>query len=1229
MIYRHGFALIAVLSLMILLGIIAVGFLTLSSVTLRTSTQSQAVAVAQANARLALQLAIAELQKAAGPDQRVTATADILPIQPKPNDPNDPEKGKAKDGCARWTGVWNTSTYSAKTPDTKAFVRWLVSGQISPDAERTEAEKATDVLLFQGKDAASSVKVPKVSVTTSAGSPGSYAYWVEDEGVKADLGWSESTHTNALQKQSARLQAAPGPDHASFAGPFTNKTTYPVTTAAGNAWLSNLPKATSAADMPLVMSDTAPQHVWLRDNRHDMTLGSRGVLADVKQGGLRRDLSLAFEMDGTADVSATSQPTRFNQQVGEFVGGTDRLAAPKAALGMNNVVERFLYRDTNGSGTPFSSDIQAGHVVRGPNWWALRDYATLYKRIKGNGGTYSIDSRSYYPNASAARTVTTNEEQIRRYNWGEMTTTSSGATTLSTETVPLNWSTTGLIDRYLFKPARASYAPIFLGSVVLYSVLATNSNGTEADLALGVDPFFYLWNPYNRTLNVPRYALKLTGFGGHVTLWVKRGSVTTRHGPAIITNYAKYNSGISEGEYIDRIHYLASDLTMKPGEVMVLSPKFPRASNATMLRDAIYPGTNTNTGSGAIFTRLPDSTSGNGEANWKPVRLNLATDRVSFAYSHAGSTSVDQSKTGWQVGHFYTDTALPPPTITPADLKDSKNYGDYLQQIGNNLHGNLHLPEYFDPARQWSIDLNIPPIREEAAIGLVGTKVFFGIQSYLTKPAANQGDGFQNPMEVFTQFNPFPMGGYHDMYRPCLLSQSFNAIADPRDANQLLNRAGISFPATQLERGFWGANYSSGSTSVPMINIPSTPILSLAAFADANLSCGGMQPFRAVGNSWSSLLVSPTSPYGRLTHDDSSNYSATASDTSWLINDALFDRYWLSGIAPAFTINGSYAATSTVTDTLTKFYGSDFASAQANPVLRPYLPPGKAATTVVTELAADTGYRRLGAYSLVDGAFNVNSTSVPAWTAFLRGNRNLAVSYAQGAGSNNMAGVPFPKNGEPGFSSDAQTHWSGFARLTDTQLTSLATEIVKQVKLRGPFMSLSDFVNHRVGTPENLSTRNETHYMGALQAAIELSNINSAVQTGGGGTSPVYTGAVSRYFPDPPPISTRKSTTGIAGDITQADLLLPLAPRLSARSDTFRIRTYGEALDADGKVVAKAYCEAVVQRFPEYMDPQTDSTNNEPWDEASTTSPTLNATNAKYGRRFQVVGFRWLDASEI
>ena len=74
----RGFALVVTLSLMILLTVIAVGLLSLSSITLRSTAVGEADARAFMNARLAVMLAIGELQKEAGDDRRITADASIL-----------------------------------------------------------------------------------------------------------------------------------------------------------------------------------------------------------------------------------------------------------------------------------------------------------------------------------------------------------------------------------------------------------------------------------------------------------------------------------------------------------------------------------------------------------------------------------------------------------------------------------------------------------------------------------------------------------------------------------------------------------------------------------------------------------------------------------------------------------------------------------------------------------------------------------------------------------------------------------------------------------------------------------------------------------------------------------------------------------------------------------------------------------------------------------------------
>ncbi|MBJ7397004.1 MAG: hypothetical protein JHC76_13275, partial [Akkermansiaceae bacterium] len=118
----NGFALIVTLSLMILLTVIAVGLLSLSSITLRASAQGAAIQTARANARMAMMLALGELQNTLGPDQRATARSEMLAEKPT---------------YPKITGVYKVTMPSLPTDpaayfkklrtDSKDQVTWLVS----------------------------------------------------------------------------------------------------------------------------------------------------------------------------------------------------------------------------------------------------------------------------------------------------------------------------------------------------------------------------------------------------------------------------------------------------------------------------------------------------------------------------------------------------------------------------------------------------------------------------------------------------------------------------------------------------------------------------------------------------------------------------------------------------------------------------------------------------------------------------------------------------------------------------------------------------------------------------------------------------------------------------------------------------------------------------------------------------------------------------------------------
>ncbi len=243
------------------------------------------------------------------------------------------------------------------------------------------------------------------------------------------------------------------------------------------------------------------------------------------------------------------------------------------------------------------------------------------------------------------------------------------------------------------------------------------------------------------------------------------------------------------------------------------------------------------------------------------------------------------------------------------------------------------------------------------------------------------------------------------------------------------------------------------------------------------------------------------------------------------------------------------------------------------------------------------------------GAFNVNSTSIEAWAALLQGVRLGTWVYDDPAGSTPVAGQEeLDVSSESQFfrfGQSAEETWKGsfdatdldvsrsFMRkgmrsLSDAEVVSLATEIVEAIRTRrqltsgavGPFVSLQDFVD-----------------TGIVETAIEATTINDSIEAGG----------VSLPF--------------ASSYLTQQDVLAAIAPHLAARSDTFVIRAYGDSVspfDAT-RVLARAYCEAIVQRVHAKDSSESDSdpltaTDNSP---------------GTYGREYRIIAFRWITGDEL
>lgn len=352
-------------------------------------------------------------------------------------------------------------------------------------------------------------------------------------------------------------------------------------------------------------------------------------------------------------------------------------------------------------------------------------------------------------------------------------------------------------------------------------------------------------------------------------------------------------------------------------------------------------------------------------------------------------------------------------------------------------------------------------------------------------------------------------------------------------------------------------------------------------------------------------------------------------DYAFLINDSLWDGWFTSSLAGAAQSAGEQ-------DFISNEQGIKdfFTGGKSLPNFRYKAEPGgQSSKDVIAALNdAASGYKKVAAYLSVDGAFNVNSTSVPAWSALLKSLKQRRIAYRNGSGIaavDAAGGAAFSRHAlaisdrscdDPmsGIDLNGLPGWSGLIILDDRQLEELAVNIVEQVKLRGPFLNMSDFINRRL-------SNDETGLSGALQAAIEKSAINRSFDN--------YSAPNSGVFPNAK-AEQGSIYQGALGYMLQSDLLAGLSNTMQVRDDTFKIRAYGEIRSTDNKkVIAKAWCEAVVQRVVDYTDasnkPETPALVDEQHSGDYKNNEQLSAINRNIGRRFKVISFKWLTPEEI
>ncbi|TAG10470.1 MAG: hypothetical protein EAZ42_03770 [Verrucomicrobia bacterium] len=1220
-----GFALIVTLTLMILLTVIAVGLLSLSSITLRTSSQSQSLAEARANARLAVMLALSALQSEAGDDRRITADAGIL-------DSNTAPKAIGEEINAQYAvaGVWDSwSPEVGKSPMNKTvedyateknnrFRRWLVSTKNPNDAKnsnwyRTPVPNAVQSgagvkdnwpQLFTSKRNGQAsgqptnhfaINAEPIHLTDKANViQGRLAYAVIQENTKAKInigGPDQLTHPNDV------LMAQPRPSLANTPGMKQPNAGFNLM-ASRVLSLSQL-----RIEDPVIEAFRGDQSFPQDPNiyRYDLTTDSRGLLTDVVNGGLKVDLSLAFEMPSSqfAQDVWNDFDNPFRSSDNPSYQGQVPLYTPMAEDG--NTTVSVLYsrqpRDVNFPGSAAATfDTLRSH------------YRSAFHLYGGDGSPTAFTRLGVHPAVSEG------------YN--------------DLKAGPGN--------------ANRPLQPV-LDRLVMTMSVQINADGK---FCLVINPVVVIWNPYNVAVESPGlvvYPLLDFPFGHEGWAIVRKGTgesgvagrnKTFRPGGGTLTHFFNAKPGMIEGrsDWPYFYLYLSSNgnksnpapIRLAPGELKAFQLRSPGLQAFQRIPSILE----------RTFDMIPIADSSDLRFNSGiAVKMHLAdsitgVDGFDGTAAHQGGPYIFKELDTFSGAIRYSAGKFESFIV----MEDGRNFS-FSDPVNRNRNviSEMHFSSPRDkewgqgrtqPSTKGGIDSSsavrlsttesiplakITYYRRTAKAGTsnlpAGTPIFqTGDLLFTTNPRS----AFTNP--ILSNFDKATSGPQYDL----VLEPYFSNI----DAPLSLDRNGNAYS---------GVNHSAGQgkTSLPFFEVPQTPLLSLAGFQHLDISTSAFSTAFQIGNSWAMPYMSRSIAMKKIEAGHSIRLDSIRDvdkitlttdfpvvDFSYLANEALWDKYFFSGVAsdvsPSATggknswndengrINKPY------TNVLQDFMNdpSEFPLRNSSMVLHT---GGKSNDALLNELSQPEGCLKIAGNLMLDGAFNVNSMSVGAWTALLSGLQDANFTVDNGGpprkGLSYFSRMSRPRN-------EANDNWEGYRGLTSAEVNTLALEIVKQVQKRGPFLSLGEFVNRQLsGAEEGLA--------GAIQAAIGKARINSNVNYQEIDET-IYSeeGRNNLVAPD------KDTGVSIPGYLTQADVLNSIGPRLTARSDTFTIRGYGESFDAaTNRIKAKVVIEAVVQRVPEFVDSL---------DPAYTPILGLKSTvNRIFGRRFEIVSYRELAPEEL
>ena len=1231
---KRGFSLIASLTLLALLALLACAMMGLVASLQRISGQEILVTQARQQALIGLDAAIAELQEALGPDQRISARSAVLGEDAETVPPH-------------LLGVWNSwsaplyGEYPAGkprhisetyTPGRRAmFRRWLISCQDESMVRQIDASNQLSrrkpgqriCLLGEGTLGAQTpqshyVYADLLHMPLERGRRGSFAWWVSGENQKAHVAIPrvpESKHPVETLRRTWDTPTAVPVDYPEWKmGKPDSRNSAPMLTRAELPLLSRKPQA---AGMPYFV---------------DYTTRSFSLLTNAAHGGLKQDLCLLLNKENldktefapTDESDAPLVPEQWlpERKMSFPIGSWQTLhayyncwpnASQKDSLMTTRLIGSLLNHYTRLGGSVFDSSMR-------------------YEASADESGSTYLDLRSHQKGNSGA-----------------------------------------------------GYArnPVMLGYLCNIALGMKKIEPEAYHLCLYYTPTMLWWNPYNvpmriagrrmwavaapfKTMPLETFA-DLDFYGGRQ--WSSYGVV--RPGEAVFQGAREIRKGLGTmscldgGEYFQNsLRNATEDIVFRPGEVLIFTPGKQKAGAEPVGEGENLPGSNPwvpgyRAGTVAAWHSpmyrasgvSPQPSRGNVlslRLACSPHRLNdgqLLADGnpacMTIANGFGGISSAEVKPhpldpelpdiSSEEGKHIHSPQRFLMDWYSPVLGEGNRILADSLQWYGSSFQNDVGQPYYVTSLG----------IVTKSADDAVDTQAYPGMD-FRTKLWQHSSPAFWGASLCRADHQ---QRQYHP-YQLAVLAVGDGMMASPIPS---IGRNGV----------LGGTSGGEQVSFASVLELPVHPPFSLAGFAGMRLHPGWFRtpggvgaprlalqrmqyqsgvPGVGIGNSFADPCLPPNAVYASCSSEEKGKPVVMADefyDHALLINDALWDRWFCSSVSDMPSLDG--LGTIPASRTLERFLVAN----EALPVSR-YVrhPSAWRSEQALKRIIQADGWKIIASHLMVNGGFNVNSTSVAAWTAVLQGLAARQLATAEGGKmrlvepakkptqvafsrfmlsttdkSTDSVGSYSPLQGSAAFRTDAgygTSAWSEVRLLNQDDIRRLAEEMVRQVRARGPFLSMSDFINRR------LDPKGGEHALkGALQAAIDSTDVNRdfrEVQV-----SPQQ-GNLYRF----PQAEKGDMHTAAPGYLIQSDVLASLGNILTVRDDTFTVRAYGCVRDATNAILSQCWCEATVQRTIDYVDP-TDAPTAAAFSPNLRHTTTLSPLNRKWGRRFRVISFKWLD----